>query len=439
MTSPATTAPTADARAFAEDLGAFVTASPSSFHAAAESARRLAAAGFTPLEETQAWDAEAVSGDRYVVRDGSIIAWSAPSDLGTGTAVRIVGAHTDSPALKLKPHPRISADGFEQAGVEVYGGPLLNSWLDRDLRLAGRLALRDGSSVLVSTGAVARVAQLAVHLDRGVNAEGLRLDPQRHLQPILALTGGGPLDPLALLAEAAGIDRSEILGYDVVTVDTQEPAVIGAREEFLASARLDNLSSTHAGVRALADLAAGEDAPAGSPLPLFVANDHEEVGSASRSGAGGPFLEDVLVRIHAALGGDDASLRQVLASSTVLSCDAGHAAHPNYPDRHDPVNRPRLGAGPLLKLNAQQRYATDAVGTAIFARACEAADVRYQEFVSNNAVPCGSTIGPITATRLGITTIDAGIALLSMHSARELCAVADPIALSRVAGAFWRP
>jgi aspartyl aminopeptidase len=170
----------------------------------------------------------------------------------------------------------------------------------------------------------------------------------------------------------------------------------------------------------------------------MVANDHEEVGSATRSGAAGPFLEDVLVRVHAALGGDESSRRRVLASSLVLSADAGHAAHPNYPERHDPVTRPRLGEGPMLKINAQQRYATDAVGIAAFVAACERAGVPHQHFVSHNAMPCGSTIGPITATRLGMTTIDVGITLLSMHSAREMCATADPLLLQQACTAFLR-
>ncbi|MCS6712096.1 M18 family aminopeptidase [Brachybacterium sp. EF45031] len=416
---------TADARATALDLADFVTASPSSFHAVAEAARRLEAAGFTRLDEREDWTA--VDGDRYVVRDGSIIAWHLPQGAGADTPLRIVGSHTDSPALKLKPLPRLGAEGFAQVGVEIYGGPLLNSWLDRELRLAGRLVLRDGREVLVETGPVLRVPQLAVHLDRQVNSEGLKLDPQRHLQPVLGL---GDIDPMQVLAEAAGVAADDVLATDVLTVPAQEPALFGADEEFLASPRLDNLVSVHAEVEALIAVARAEQAgPA--PIAVMVANDHEEVGSATRSGAGGPFLEDVLVRMHAALGGDDASLRRVFAQSLVVSADAGHAAHPNYLERHDPVARPRLGGGPMLKINAQQRYATDAVGAAAFLAACESVEVPVQRFVSNNAMPCGSTIGPITATRLGMTTVDVGITLLSMHSAREMCATVDPELLQR--------
>ena len=436
MTPFSAASPSPRARAAALDLGAVVTASPSSFHAAREAARRLAAAGFTELVETAPWTAGDVAGDRFVLRDGSLIAWSAPEGADAATPFRIVGSHTDSPALKVKPDPRFGAEGLSQVGVEIYGGPLLNSWLDRELRLAGRLALADGSTVLVDTPGLLRIPQLAVHLDRAVNKDGLTLDPQRHMQPVLGFAG---LDVLEILAHHAGVDRAEIVGLDVVTVDAQAPALFGADEEFLASGRLDNLSSVHAEVEALIEVAASSRPPAldgPAPIALMVANDHEEVGSATRSGAAGPFLEDVLVRVHAALGGDESSRRRVLASSMVLSADAGHAAHPNYPERHDPVTRPRLGEGPMLKINAQQRYATDAVGIAAFVGACERAGVPHQHFVSNNAMPCGSTIGPITATRLGMTTIDVGITLLSMHSAREMCATADPLLLQQACVSF---
>ena len=438
MTTFSAAAPSPRARATALDLGEFVSASPSSFHAVAETARRLEEAGFTELDETAPWEAADVAGDRYVLRDGSLIAWSAPEGADPASTWRIVGSHTDSPALKVKPDPRFGAEGLSQVGVEIYGGPLLNSWLDRELRLAGRLALADGSTVLVDTPGLLRIPQLAVHLDRSVNKDGLTLDPQRHMQPVLGFAG---LDVLEILAHHAGVDRAEIVGLDVVTVDAQAPALFGADEEFLASGRLDNLSSVHAEVEALTTVAGAArtgTAEGPAPIAMMVANDHEEVGSATRSGAAGPFLEDVLVRVHAALGGDEASRRQVLASSLVLSADAGHAAHPNYPERHDPVTRPRLGEGPMLKINAQQRYATDAVGIAAFVAACERAGVPHQHFVSHNAMPCGSTIGPITATRLGMTTIDVGITLLSMHSAREMCATADPLLLQQACASFLR-
>lgn len=433
-----TSATSASARHFAEDLAAFVTASPSSFHAAKHSASRLEKAGFKLLREADSWAGEIEPGGKYVIlRDGSFIAIRLPAKANVASKLRIFGSHTDSPALKLKPKASTKASGFTQLGVEIYGGALLNSFLDRDLKIAGRLVLKDGSEHLVETGAYLRVPQLAVHLDRAVNAEGLKLDPQRHLQPITGLVSSSDHldskhDVLADLANIAGVAPEDIGGYDLLTVDSQPPQFIGAREEFLASARLDNLLSTHVGVSAISEYEADPD----SPIAILVANDHEEVGSETRSGAAGPFLEDVLFRLYAALGASDEQRRQAYSEAILVSSDVGHSVHPNYSERHDPTNQPVAGRGPILKINANQRYATDAVGAAHFARICAAAQVDYQEFVSNNSVPCGSTIGPITATRLGFTTVDVGVAILSMHSARELTAVADPYALYRAACAF---
>lgn len=410
------------------DLGAFVSASPSSFHAAAEGARRLAAAGSREQDEAEPWDS--APGLHHLVRDGALLAWRVPEGAGPTTPFRVVGAHTDSPTFVLKPRPDIGLLGWQQLGVEVYGGPLLNSWLDRELGLAGRLVLRDGSTQMLRTGPLMRIPQLAIHLDRGLNAEGLKLDPQQHTAPVWSVGRRG-LGILDHLAEVAGCERSAIDGYELVAFDTAAPAVFGAHEEFFASGRLDNLSSVHAALTAL--LGAGDS----GSVPLVAAFDHEEVGSASRSGAAGPVLADVLGRIQDGLGATADQRHQALARSFCLSADAGHAVHPNYPGRHDPANHPLLNGGPLLKINANQRYATNAAGAALWRRACRQAGVPTQEFVSNNAMPCGSTIGPLTATRLGIPTVDVGVPLLSMHSARELAGVEDPWSLSLAIGAFW--
>ena len=325
-----------------------------------------------------------------------------------------------------------------QAGTEVYGGPLLNSWLDRELRLAGRLVTRDGATHLAATGPVARIPQLAVHLDRQVN-EGLKLGKQAHTTPVLSLAGSAQqaaeADVLKVIADAAGVAADEVDGYDVVVADSQQPGVFGAEREFFASGRLDNLSSVHAGLVALEQ--AAEEAAQGEVIPVLAAFDHEELGSASRSGAAGPFLEEVLGRIYEGLGATVTQRAQALAASWHLSSDAGHAVHPNYAERHDPANRPLPNGGPLLKINANQRYTTDAPGAAMWARVCRDAGVPSQEFVSNNDIPCGSTIGPITATRLGIRTVDVGIPLLSMHSAREMCGVEDVAYLTRAVGSFF--
>lgn len=423
-----------------QDLGAYVSASPSSFHAVHEAARRLDEAGFTALDEREPWTGG--TGAFYVVRDGALIAWVVPENAGPTTGFNILGAHTDSPSFKLKPKPTTGAFGWLQAGVEVYGGPLLNSWLDRELQLAGRLVMLDGTQHLTATGPLLRFPQLAIHLDRAVN-DGLTLDKQRHMNPVWGLGNPAEFDLLGVLASrvpGVPVDAAEIGGYDVVIADTQAPAVFGANSEFFASGRLDNLSATHAGLAALIAHAEGQGAGAGggAPIAVLAAFDHEEIGSNSRSGACGPILEDVLVRISDGLGASVSQRRQALSASFCVSADAGHAVHPNYPERHDPANHPVLNGGPLLKINANQRYATDAAGAALWARLCSAAKVPYQEFVSNNVMPCGSTIGPLTATRLGIRTVDVGVPLLSMHSARELCGVEDPHRLAVVTELFFR-
>ncbi len=429
-----------------QDLGAYVSASPSSYHAVHEAALRLDAAGFKRLDELQSWDTPTPGGS-YIIRDGALIAWVLPEDAGPSTGFHIIGTHTDSPSFKLKPKPTTGKLGWLQAGVEIYGGPLLNSWLDRELQLAGRLVTLDGTEHLTATGPLLRFPQLAIHLDRAVN-EGLTLDKQQHMNPVFGLGDPAQQDLLGLLAarsDTATLDPAQIGGYDVVVADTQPPAVFGANDEFFASGRLDNLSSTHAGLVALirhaealfGSVSSGKRAGGSAPIALLAAFDHEEIGSSSRSGASGPVLEDILVRISDGLGATVSERRQALAASFCVSADAGHAVHPNYPERHDPANRPVLNGGPLLKINANQRYATDATGAALWAGLCRASDVPYQEFVSNNAIPCGSTIGPLTATRLGIRTVDVGIPLLSMHSARELCGVEDPYRLATVAERFF--
>lgn len=414
------------------DLGAYIGASPSSFHAAVEGAARLEVAGFVRLDEAAAWTAQA--GKFLVVRDGALIAWVTPADATAVTGFHILGAHTDSPGFKLKPKPTTGRHGWLQAGVEVYGGPLLNSWLDRELALAGRLVTHDGTEHLVSTPPLLRFPQLAIHLDRAVN-DGLTLDKQQHMNPVWGVGDPRDADLLELLADTAGIAAADVGGYDVVVADTQPGSIFGADDAFFAAGRLDNLSSVHAGLVAL--IAAGATATASGPIAVLAAFDHEEVGSASRSGASGPFLEDMLHRISGGLGADAEERRRALAASFCVSADAGHAVHPNYAERHDPANRPILGGGPLLKINANQRYTTDAPGAAYWARLCRDAEIPYQEFVSNNVMPCGSTIGPLTATRLGIRTIDVGTPLLSMHSARELCSPLDPHRLATAVELFF--
>jgi aspartyl aminopeptidase len=377
-----------------------------------------------------------------VVRDGAAIAWTVPADATATTPVQIFGAHTDSPGFKLKPQPTTGSKGWLQAAVEVYGGPLLNSWLDRELRLAGRLALADGRVVLADTGPMLRLPQLAIHLDRDANS-GLALDKQFQTQPVWGLGDPTQEDILAELATSAGVSASDIRGYDVVIADTARGAVFGKYSAFFASGRLDDLASVHAGVVALETI----DTAVSGPVAILAAFDHEELGSNSRSGAAGPFLEDVLGRVYDALGADASARRRAFASSWCLSSDVGHSVHPNYAHKHDPVVQPVLGSGPILKLNANQRYATDAVGSAAWRGWCESADVVTQEFVSNNNVRCGSTIGPRRASASAPSTSasrscrctrpassPASRTCMTSLSSREHSSPAEPCGASAVPG-----
>jgi aspartyl aminopeptidase len=413
--------------AVALDLADFIRSGPSPLHVSAEIVRRLAAAGFSARED-------APDTARYLVRDGTVIAWHRPQAATATTPVRIVAAHTDSPTLKVKPLPDTGAAGWLQVGVEVYGTPLWNSWLDRDLGVAGRLALFDGSSVLVNVDRpLLRIPQLAPHLDRQVNDHGLKLDPQRHLLPVWGLGDVRSGELVEFLADEAKVSASDVAAHDLVLHDVTPPALTGRNSELLSAPRLDNLSSAHAGL--LAFLRAAATIGDQDLALVYAAFDHEEVGSTSMTGAGGPLLDNVLGQIWAG-SGSPASRARATAQSRCLSIDAMHAAHPNYLDWHDPVHRAVPNGGPALKINAKQRYASDAIGQAAWARACRQAGVPSQVFVSRNDVPCGTTVGPILAARLGIRTVDAGIPALAMHSARELCGSADPGYLAAAATAF---
>ncbi|MBT3167154.1 M18 family aminopeptidase [Streptomyces sp. Vc74B-19] len=421
-------------RGHTDDLMSFLAASPTPYHAVANAAERLEKAGFRQVAETDAWDGTA--GGKYVLRGGAIIAWYVPEGADPHTPFRIVGAHTDSPNLRVKPRPDSGAHGWRQVAVEIYGGPLLNSWLDRDLGLAGRLSLRDGTTRLVDVDRpLLRVPQLAIHLDRAVNSDGLKLDKQRHMQPVWGM--GDDVrdgDLIAFLEETAGVPAGEVTGWDLMVHPVEPPAYLGRDRELVAGPRMDNLLSVHAGTAALA--AAAAQGSRLSYIPVLAAFDHEENGSQSDTGADGPLLGSVLERSVLARGGSFEDRARAFAATVCLSSDTGHAVHPNYAERHDPTHHPRVDGGPILKVNVNNRYATDGSGRAVFAAACEKAGVPFQSFVSNNAMPCGTTIGPITAARHGIRTVDIGVAILSMHSVRELCGAKDPFLLANALTAF---
>jgi len=417
------------------DLLRFLDRSPTPYHAVAECVRRLEAAGFRPLREDQVWSLEP-DARRYVVRaEGSLVAFQAGRESPADAGFRIVGAHTDSPNLRLKPRPDRSAEGYRQLAVEPYGSPLLHTWLDRELSLAGRVSFRDrrGERPAVRTELVdfgrplLRIPSLAIHLQRELQQEGLKLNAQQHLAPVLGLADVPSLAEL-LAAELraaghAGAEAADVLGFDLMTYDSQPAAVAGARGEFVCAPRLDNLVSCHAAVTALAETAS---ASLSRGTRMIVLYDHEEVGSRSAQGAAGTLLSDALERSVAGWkDGAPQGLARAAARSLLVSADMAHAVHPNYADRHEPEHRPVVGKGPVIKVNANQSYASDAETAALFASLCGEVGICPQHFVVRSDLACGSTIGPISAARVGIRTVDVGSPMLAMHSCRELAGSAD--------------
>jgi aspartyl aminopeptidase len=407
--------------AHARALCRFIDDSPSPGHAAASLVAALKAKGFQALDATRAeWG---LSTGKYLLRRGAaVVAFVVRKK--RFRRFHLVGAHTDSPHLRLKPRPAYACEGCLQFGVEVYGGALLNSWLDRDLGLAGTVHTADGKEHLVRIHKpLARVPQLAIHLDRKINDEGLKLNAQNHLAPIWGLAGGSgdANDALRLLAEEAGLPAAELIAHDLSLYDLNASALGGAHEEFIFAARLDNLASCHAGMTAMLAAADGD----ADVLPVLACFDHEEVGSTSDTGADGALLTSVLERVALELGFDRRAYLAALAGSLMISADMAHAVHPNYPERHEPRHKPQLGQGPVLKSNVNARYATNGASAAAIRSLALRANVPLQDFVARTDLGCGSTIGPLAAARLGIAVADVGNPMLSMHSARECAASAD--------------
>ena len=413
------------------DLLSFIDRSPTPYHAVAESVRRLRAAGFHAICETEVWDL--APGDRrYTVRhEGSLVAFQIGEITPAEGGFRIIGAHTDSPNLRIKPRPDVDANGYRQLGVEPYGRALLHTWLDRDLSLAGRVTLRgepEPRTVLIDFARpILRIPNLAIHLQRELNREGLKLNAQQHMAPIIGLEELPSLRDLLTselrVQNQIEVDAKDVLAFDLMTYDVQPSAVSGVRGEFIHAPRLDNLASCHAALTAL--IGAGS-----APLPqhsrVVVLYDHEEVGSRSAQGAASPLLADALERsICGFKAGEPQGLERALSRSMLISADMAHAVHPNYSDRHESEHRPVIGRGPVVKSNANQSYASDAQTAGFFAGLCDRLGIEPQHFVSRSDLSCGSTIGPITAARIGIRTVDVGNPMLSMHSCREMAGTAD--------------
>ena len=412
---------------FNQQLIDFLNASPTPFHATQNMAAMLTNNGFRGLKEAESWDTPA--GRYFVTRnDSSIVAFVIGRHPLEETGIRMVGAHTDSPCLKVKPRPERNSHGYQQLGVEVYGGVLLNPWFDRDLSLAGRVTFKNSknqvTSVLVNLEKpIAVIPSLAIHLDRDANKERT-INPETDLAPVL-LNENEAFSLASALDEAT--QGGEILATDLCFYDTNPAQVIGIQNDFLASARLDNLLSCFTGLQSL--LTADD-----SVSSLLVCNDHEEVGSASTSGAGGTFLKDVLARITS----DEASKIRALSNSLLISTDNAHGVHPNYPTKHETNHGPILNQGPAIKFNANQRYATSSETAGYFKALCQDLEIECQEFVNRADMACGSTIGPITAKELGVRTLDVGVPTFAMHSIRELAGTQDAFNLYRVLSGFYK-
>lgn len=422
---------------FNQQLFEFLAASPTPFHAVYEMRTRLQEAGYIELYEAQNWQVR--PGGRYFIvrNESSIIAWNMPLNRElTDSGMRMVGAHTDSPCLKVKPTPETVRQGCLRLGVETYGGVLLNPWFDRDLSMAGRVnyVAADGavkSGLVNFEKAVAVIPSLAIHLDKEANKDRT-VNPQTDLPPILAQVSGDDKPDFRELLKAQLLkqdidDVEKILDYEISFYDLQKPAYIGLNDEFFASARLDNLLSCFIGMQALIDSDSSEGA-------LLVCNDHEEVGSMSAAGAQGPMLKHLLERLVP----EPEARHRMIAKSMMVSADNAHAVHPNFADRHDGNHGPKMNEGAVIKVNANQRYATNSETASLFRHIAAQEEVELQTFVVRSDMGCGSTIGPITAAEIGVKTLDIGVPQLGMHSIRELAGSDDAVNLSKVLRRFYR-
>ncbi len=417
------------------DLLAFLASSPTPFHAVMEMEARLKKAGFNYLDEAESWAVQ--KGGRYYTtrNSSSIVAWVMPeSGKLSESGMRMVGAHTDSPCLKVKPQPELHRHGYSQLGVEVYGGVLLNPWFDRDLSMAGRVSYLNDEGALVHgfvdfKKPVAVIPSLAIHLDREAN-KSRAVNAQTYLPVILGQSEEKACFKQLLqeqLSNQGFEDIDEILDYEISLYDTQPPAVVGMNDEFITSARLDNLLSCYMGLDSLIKSKTKQGA-------LLVCNDHEEVGSISAAGAQGPMLSQVLERLV-----PDAENRvMMLARSTMISADNAHGIHPNFSDKHDANHGPIINSGPVIKINANQRYASNSETAALFRKLARQVEVPVQAFVVRSDMACGSTIGPITAAELGVKTLDIGVPQFAMHSIREMAGVRDIESLIKVLVCFYQ-
>jgi aspartyl aminopeptidase len=413
------------------DLKAFLDTAPTSWHAVKEIANRLAIRDFHPLHEEQKWDLK--FGHKYFVeRGGALCAFSLPKQ--PPKRAILLASHTDSPALKLKPNPAYSSSNMIQFGVEVYGAPLLSSWLNRDLALAGRVVIANANGELEERlvyldDALLFIPQLAIHLDREVNEKGLHLNKQEHLNPIVGLSEE-KVDPLASLEKLLRRHLSfrSLLSFELFLVPHDPARFVGLENEMLASYRIDNLASAHAALSAMGML----EGSSKHLMQIAFFLDHEEIGSRSKEGASSPFLNDILQRIGIGLNLPPEETLLLKNNSLCISLDMAHALNPNYTKQHEPRHTPLLGKGIVLKHNADQKYASNALSAAVIVQACQKLNLPHQSYVAKSDIPCGSTVGPLIAHSTGINTVDIGCPQLSMHSVREVMATQDYLDMVRL-------
>ncbi|SDY15512.1 M18 family aminopeptidase [Nitrosomonas sp. Nm58] len=420
----------------------FIDKSPSPWHAVASIETAIKAFQFVRLDETAKWPLQA-GGRYYVMRDdSSIVLFALGHKTPAESGFKIVGAHTDSPGLRIRPNAATTSDGIARLGVEIYGGPILATLTDRDLSLAGRVSYVDERERLAHKlvhfdRPLLRLPNLAIHMNRGVNEDGLKLHKQNELPLLLAqLTNNQLPQPyfLTLLEQAAGIGASRALSWDLAVYDTQKGAFWGANQEFYANSQIDNLASCHAGLQALLDDAVLDHTDSTLVCAFF---DHEEIGSESHIGAAGSFLTDVLQRISIATSSEREDTARALAQSFLISVDMAHAYHPNFPSAYDTGHKVFVNQGPVIKSNANRRYSSESLSTARFIHWCEEAGVPYQRYSHRSDLPCGSTIGPIVSAKLGIRSVDIGCPMWAMHSIRESAGVRDHEHMIKVLKRFF--
>ncbi|WP_010178233.1 M18 family aminopeptidase [Aquimarina agarilytica] len=419
---------------YSQNLLEFIDLSSTSFHAVENLKNELAAQHYQELKEEEKWSLEK-GGKYYVTRaDGSIIIFKTPKKWTSDYAFSIIGAHTDSPGLKIKNNPISVKEGYQLLNVEVYGGVLLTSWFDKDLYLGGRLIVENEKGVLsqkvIKIEKRLRIPRLAIHLDREVNKEGFKPNPQEHMFPVIGLNNDMRFEDW--IQKETGISET-ILSWDLFLFDAEKSNFGGVNNEFIYAPRLDNLASVHASFEALKQSKITSD-----KVQMAVYFQHEEIGSESQNGASSNFLETILKRIHAFVSSNEEDYFKSIAKSFFISADMAHAVHPSYSSKHDSNHKPYIDGGPVIKSNANMRYATDAFSVAKFKQWCKKANVPFQDFCSRNDIGCGSTIGPMTAAKIGIPTIDVGNPMLSMHSIREMCGVKDHELIIKVFAEFYK-